>query len=118
MSSNSYSAIKDRISEACDMIQDGWYSTWTQVAKVYQASFCCLEKKWKGGVSKCTQGATNKVLMEALDDTICVYINCSDEINMFARLKMIFGAANYFIRFENRIVDRSPIAKSISWVEY
>ncbi len=105
MSSNSYSAIEDRIFEACDAIHDGWYSNYTQVAKVYEVPLRRLQRRWNGEASKSTRAATHKVLTEeAQEGAICEYIDCLDKGNMFARPKMILRAANYLIRFENRVL--------------
>ena len=105
MSSNSYSAIEDHISEACDAIYGGcWYSNRTQAVKMYEVPLCRLRRRWNGGASKSTRAATDKVLTEAQKNAIPEYIHRLDKINMCARPNTIVGAANYLIRFENRVL--------------
>ncbi len=104
MAFNSYAAIEERISEACDAIHDGWYLNCTQAATVYQVPVRQLQRRWNGSASKSTRASTNKALTEEQESAIREYIDRLDKINMCARPQMIVGAANYLIRFEDRVV--------------
>ena len=99
MSSNSYSTIKDRISEACDAIHDGWYSNSIEEVKIHKVLLRCLQRQWNGRALKGTQVATNKVLTEAWEGVICKYIDCLNKFNMYSQPKMILEASNYLICF-------------------
>ncbi len=101
----SYQAIEDRISEAIDSIHDGWYTNCSAAAKEYDVPLRRLQRRWNGCDSKSTRTGTNKALTEAQEEAIREYIGRLDDINMSARRRMIVGAANYLIRFENRQVD-------------
>ena len=83
MSSDSYSAIEDRISEAYDAIHDGWYSNCTQVAKVYEVPLRRLQRRRKGA-SNSIRAATKKVLTEAQEGAIHQYIDFLDKMNIYA----------------------------------
>lgn len=54
--------------------------------------------------SKSTRAPTNKALTEEQEGASCEYIDRLDNINMCACPQIIMGAANYLIRFENRVV--------------
>ena len=104
MAFNSYAAIEARISEACDAIHDGWYTNFVQADSVYEVPLRRLQGRWNRGASKSTRAPTNKALTEEQEVAIREYIDRLDKINMYARLQMIVGAANYLICFENRTV--------------
>ena len=104
MAFNSYATIEARISEACDAIHDGWYTNCTQAASAYDVPIRRLQRRWNGSASKSTRASTNKALTEEQEVAIREYIDRLDKINMCARPQMIVGAANYLIRFENRVV--------------
>ena len=104
MAFNSYAAIEAKISEACDAIHDGWYSNCVQAASAYEVPLCRLQRRWNGGASTSTRVPTNKALTEEQEGVIREYIDRLDKINMCVRPRMIVGAANYLIRFENRVV--------------
>ncbi len=105
MAFNLYSVIEERIHEICDAIYDGWYSNCTQAATVYQVSVWRLKWRWNGSASKSTRASTNKTLTNEQESAIREYIDWLDKINMFARPQMIVEAANYLIRFEDRVVS-------------
>ena len=104
MAFNSYATIEARISEACDAIHDGWYTNCTQAASAYDVPIRRLQRRWNRSASKSTRASTNKAFTEEQEGAIREYIDRLDKINMCARPQMIVGAANYLIRFENRVV--------------
>ena len=104
MAFDSFATIEARISEACDAIHDGWYTNCTQAASAYDVPIRRLQRRWNGSASKSTRASTNKALTEEQEGAIREYIDRLDKINMCARPQMIVGAANYLIRFENRVV--------------
>ncbi len=105
MAFNSYATIEARISEDCDAIHDGCYTNCTQAASAYDVPIRRLQRRWNGIASKSTRASTNKTLTKEQECAIREYIDRLDKINICARPKMIVGAANYLIRFENRVVD-------------
>ena len=107
----SYQAIEDRINEALDSIHDGWYSNCTAAANAYDVPVRRLQRRWNGCNSKSTRDASNKALTEAQEQAIREYISRLDRINMSARPRMIVGAANYLIRFENRVVGHQWLSR-------
>ena len=109
MAFNSYAAIEARISETCDAIHDGWCTNCVQAASVYEVPL----RRWNGGASKSTRASTNKALTEEQEVAIREYIDRLDKINMCARPQMIVGAANYLIRFENRVVGHQWLKRSL-----
>ena len=111
MAFNSYAAIEARISEACDAIHDGWYTNSTQAASAYDVPLCRLQRRWNGGTLKSTRASTNKALTEEQEGAIREYIDRLDKINMCVRPQMIVGAANYLIRFENRVVGHQSLKR-------
>ena len=100
----SYRAIEDRINEAIDSIHDGWYTNCAAAAREYDVPLRRLQRRWNGSGSRSTHAGTNKALIEAQEQAICEYIARLDAINMSARPRMIVGAANYLLKFENRQV--------------
>ena len=64
MAANSYAAIEERISEACDAIHDGWYTNCVQAANAYEVLLRRLQRRWNGSASKSTRAPTNKALTE------------------------------------------------------
>ena len=103
MAFNSY-ATEARVREACDAIHDGSYTNCTQAASAYNVPICRLQRRWNKSASKSTQASTNKALTEEQEGAIREYIDRLDKINICAYPQMIVGAANYLIRFENRVV--------------
>lgn len=45
MAFNSYIAIKIRISEACNVIYDGWYTNCVQATSIYEVFLCRLQRQ-------------------------------------------------------------------------
>ncbi len=70
MSSDSCSAIEDRIREACDAIHDDLYSNCTHSAKVYKVPLRRLQRRWDGEALKNTRAAMNTILTEAQEGAI------------------------------------------------
>ena len=114
MASDSYAAIEERISEACDAIHDGWYTNCVQAANAYEVPLRRLQRRWNGGASKSTRVPTNKGLTEAQEGAIREYIDRLEKIYMCARPQMNVGATNYLLRLENHVCGWSPVAKTIS----
>lgn len=54
---------------------------------------------------KSTRIQINKALKEKQEDVICKYINRFNKINKFTCLYIIVKATNYFICFENYMID-------------
>ena len=106
MAFNSYTTIEEQISEACDAIHDGWYLNCTQAATVYQILVRRLQRRWNRSASKSTRASTNKALTEEQKSAIREYIDRLNKINIFARPQIIVRAANYLIRFEDRVVGQ------------
>ncbi len=104
MAFNSNATIEARIREDCDAIHDGWYTNCTQAARAYDVPIRRLQRQWNGIASKSTRASTNKAPTKGQEGAIREYIGRLDRINICARPKMIVGAANYLICFENRVV--------------
>ncbi len=98
MAFDSYAAIEARISEAFDATDDGWYTNCVQAAGAFFAGYT------DGGMERVKKYTSNKALTEEQEGSIREYIDSLDKINMCARPQMIVGAADYLIRFENRMV--------------
>lgn len=62
-----------------------------------------------------TRVPANKALTEEQEDAIREYIDKLDKINMCARPKIIVGAANYLICFENRLVGHEWLKRFLEW---
>ena len=105
MTSDSYAAIEEKISQACDAIYDGWYTNCIQVANAYDVFLCRLQNKWNGNASNSTKAPNNKALIEVQEGAIRKYIDRFNKINMCARSQIIVGVANYFFYLENCAVS-------------
>ena len=114
---NSYSAIEDRIDSAIDALHDGLYTNCRAAAIAFDVAPRTVQKRWNGGNSKSSRPSTNKALTDEQEQAVRDYIERLDKANMCARPKLIVGAANYLIRFENRtlghqwlkrFLDRNP----------
>ena len=88
MAFNSYATFEARISEACDAIYDGWYTS------AYDVPIRRLQRRWNGSASKSIRASTNKALTEEQEGAIREDIDRLDKRNMCARPQMIVGAAN------------------------
>ena len=101
MTSYSYQSIKDQIDEALDSIHDGLYTNCNAAARAYNVLERTLQWRWNGGASKSTRASVNKALTDAQKQVIREYIARLDAVNMSARPRMIVGAANYLLKFED-----------------
>ena len=111
MASYSYQSIEGRIDEALDSIHDGLYTNCSAAARAYDVPERTLQRRWNGGASRSTRASVNKALTDAQEQAIREYIARLDAVNMSARPRMIVGAANYLLKFEDRKVGHQWLSR-------
>lgn len=102
--SAAYHALEDRIDQAIDALYHGLYTNCAVAARAFDVAPRNLQRRWNGSGSRSTRPSTNKALTNEQEQAIRDYIHRLDSINQCARPRMVVGAANYLIRFENRTV--------------
>lgn len=78
MAFNSYTALEARVSEACDVIHDGWYTNCAHAANAYEVPIRRLKKQRTGSTSKSTRIPTNKALTEEQEGAVR---DCTDRLD-------------------------------------
>ena len=111
---DTYSDYEDRINDAIDALHSGSYTNCALAARDFDVAPRTLQRRWKGGDSKSTRPSTNKALTDEQEQAIRDYIERLDKINQCARPRMIVGAANYIIRFENRTIGHQWLKRFLA----
>ena len=102
-----YHALENRIDQAIDALYHGHYTNCSVAARAFDVAPRTLQRRWNGAGSRSTRpSAGKKALTDEQEQAIRDYIHRLDSINQCARPKMIVGAANFLIRFENRTVGQ------------
>ena len=104
--SAAYHALEDRIDQAIDALFHDHYTNCSVAARAFDIAPRTLQKRWNGDKSRSTRQSPGKALSDEQKQTVRDYIYRLDSINQCARPKMIVGAANFLIRFENRTVGQ------------
>ena len=101
MASYLYQSIEDQINEALDSIHNGLYINYSATARAYNVSKQTLQRRWNRGASKSTRPRVNEAFTGAQQQIVRKYIAWLDTVNMSARPRIVVGAANYLLKFED-----------------
>ena len=110
-----YAEIEKRVLEACYDLETQEHPNIAATARKYDAPKTRVYRRWMGLTrSRIEAGGVNKVLDDAVEQVLCLYIDFADDLDISIREKSLTKVTNSILR-NHYFRERSSCVVSAIW---